>query len=49
MKKSLVLIAVALICTVAAVAQDVPKFEVPVALLTADTDELGGIAVVNPE
>jgi len=30
MKKSLVLIAVALICTVAAVAQDVPKFEVPV-------------------
>jgi len=30
MKKSLVLIAVALICTAAAVAQDVPKFEVPV-------------------
>jgi len=30
MKKSLVLIAVALLCTVAAVAQDVPKFEVPV-------------------
>jgi len=30
MKKSLVLIAVAMLCTVAAVAQDVPKFEVPV-------------------
>jgi opacity protein-like surface antigen len=29
MKKSLVLIAVALMCTMAAVAQDVPKFEVP--------------------
>jgi opacity protein-like surface antigen len=30
MKKSLILIAVALMCTMAAVAQDVPKFEVPV-------------------
>ena len=30
MKKSLILIAVALMCTMAAVAQDVPKFEIPV-------------------
>src|SRR3974390_3681020 len=30
MKKSLVLIAVAMLCTMAAVAQDRPKFEVPV-------------------